>query len=102
MSKFHHDKQQGLLIKRLLSVQATKLKHQLTYEQRRDLKADVAAAKAEVKKIQENLEKLEAEAQTAAEAAESVEQELAAEVRSDPQSPSPSCFAPMLTLPTRG
>ncbi|EIE20863.1 RecF/RecN/SMC protein [Coccomyxa subellipsoidea C-169] len=62
-----------------LTSQATKLKHQLTYEQRRDLKADVAAAKAEVKKIQENLEKLEAEARTAAEAAESVEQELAAE-----------------------
>lgn len=61
-------------------MQATKLKHQLTYEQRRDLKADVAAAKAEVKKIQENLEKLEDEARKAAEAAKEVEQELAAEV----------------------
>ena len=65
-------------------VQATKLKHQLTYEQRRDLKADVAAAKAEVKKIQENLGKLEEEARKAAEAAEEVQQELAAEVRRDP------------------
>jgi septal ring factor EnvC (AmiA/AmiB activator) len=61
-------------------VQATKLKHQLTYEQRRDLKADVAAAKSEVKKIQENLEKLEDEARKAAEATKEVEQELAAEV----------------------
>ncbi|BDA42403.1 Structural maintenance of chromosomes protein 1A [Coccomyxa sp. Obi] len=62
-----------------LTSQATKLKHQLTYEQQRDLKADTDAAKKEVEKIQENLSKLEEEARAAAEAAKSDEQELAAE-----------------------
>ena len=64
-----------------LHVQATKLKHQLTYEQQRDLKADADAANKEVQKIQENLSKLEQEAHVAAEAAKSDEQELAAEVQ---------------------
>lgn len=64
----------------VLYMQATKLKHQLTYEQQRDLKADADAAKKEVEKIQENLNKLEEEARAAAEAAKSDEQELASEV----------------------
>lgn len=61
-------------------MQATKLKHQLTYEQQRDLRADADAAKKEVEKIQDNLSKLEEEARAAAEAAKADEQELAAEV----------------------
>lgn len=71
-----------------LHAQATKLKHQLSYEHRRDLAADVAVAKEELKKVADNLEQLEEQARAAAEAADSVEQELAAEVCAATGSPS--------------
>jgi len=71
-----------------LHAQATKLKHQLSYEHRRDLAADVAVAKEELKKVQDTLEQLEEQARAAAEAADSVEQELAAEVCAATGSPS--------------
>jgi len=63
-----------------LDAQATKLKHQLSYEQRKDLSAEVNAAKAEVIQVQETLHKLEAEAKAAAASAEALEKELATEV----------------------
>lgn len=66
-------------------MQAAKLKHQLTYEQRRNLKKDVEAAQADLKKIQDNLERLQAQADAAAEASTALENELSAEV--DIQSP---------------
>ena len=61
-------------------LQAAKLKHQLTYEQRRNLKKDVEAARADLKKIQDNLERLQAQADAAAEASAALEDELSAEV----------------------
>ena len=61
-------------------MQAAKLKHQLTYEQRRDLNRDVEAAQADLQKIQDNLERLQAQADAAAKASATLEGELSAEV----------------------
>lgn len=65
-------------------MQAAKLKHQLTYEQRRNLKKDMEAAQADLEKIQDNLERLQAQADAAAEASAALEDELSAEVRTAP------------------
>jgi ppGpp synthetase/RelA/SpoT-type nucleotidyltranferase len=62
-------------------LQATKLKHQLAYEKRRDLKAEVTAAQQELQQIEQNLKELEEQTQAATAAAERAEQELAADVR---------------------
>ena len=68
-----------------LPVQAAKLKHQLTYEQRRNLQKDVEAAQADLEKIQDNLERLQAQADAAAEASAALEDTLSAEVRTAPR-----------------
>ena len=62
-------------------MQASRVKHQLDYEQRRDGKAAVKAAKAEAKRLAAALAKLEAEVAAANAAAAELEAELAAEVR---------------------
>lgn len=61
-------------------VQASKVKAQLDYEQRRDAKAAVKAAKAEAKRLAAALAKLEAEAAAASAVAAELEAELADEV----------------------
>lgn len=61
-------------------MQAQKLKHQLLYEQKRNLKADVEAAKAELQKVQDNLDRLQGQADTAAKNSAALEDELSAEV----------------------
>ena len=61
-------------------MQAAKLKHQLSYEQRRNLKKDAEAAEADLKKLQDNLERLQSQADEAAQASAALEQELTAEV----------------------
>lgn len=63
-----------------LCAQAAKLKHQLTYEQRRNLGQDVKSAEAELRKVQDNLQRLQGQADAAAEASAALEGELAAEV----------------------
>lgn len=60
--------------------QASKLKHQLTYERKRDLQAEVTAAQTELQQIEQHLQQLEEQARTASAAAERIEQELAAQV----------------------
>lgn len=63
-----------------IRMQASRVKHQLDYEQRRDGKAAVKAAKAEVKRLAAALAKLEAEVAAADAAAAELEAELSAEV----------------------
>ncbi len=70
-----------------LCVQATKLKHQLTYEKKRNLKKDVEAAQADLKKVQDNLERLQTQADSAAKATAALEDELSAEVSIPPEHP---------------
>ena len=62
------------------AAQAAKLKHQLSYEQRRNLKKDAEAAEADLRKLQDNLERLQSQADEAAQASAALEQELSAEV----------------------
>ena len=64
----------------LTAAQAAKLKHQLSYEQRRNLKKDAEAAEADLRKLQDNLERLQSQADEAAQASAALEQELSAEV----------------------
>ena len=61
-------------------MQAAKLKHQLSYEQRRNLKKDAEAAEADLRKLQDNLERLQSQADEAAQASAALEQDLSAEV----------------------
>ena len=61
-------------------MQAAKLKHQLSYEQRRNLKKYVEAAEAELEKIRDNLQRLQGQADAAAEASATLEADLSAEV----------------------
>ena len=64
----------------LTATQAAKLKHQLSYEQRRNLQKDAEAAAADLRKLQDNLERLQSQADEAAQASAALEQELSAEV----------------------
>ena len=70
--------------KRLIScstaAQAAKLKHQLSYEQRRNLQKDAEAAEVDLNKLQDNLKRLQSQADEAAQASAALEQELSAEV----------------------
>ncbi len=61
--------------------QATKLRHQLAYEQRRDMGAEADAAKKEAAGLQAALDRAQEQARAAADASKAVEAELAEQAR---------------------
>jgi len=77
----HAAEAEALARRRLeLSAQASRLRNQLDYEQRRDARAAVKAARAEAKRLAGELAKLDKEAAAADAAAAQLSAELAVEV----------------------
>jgi ATP-dependent Clp protease ATP-binding subunit ClpA len=84
----HAAEAEALARRRLeLSAQASRLRNQLDYEQRRDARAAVKAARAEAKRLAGELAKLDKEAAAADAAAAKLTEELVAEVRMPPLQP---------------